>query len=744
MSGRINLGLNGLFYYSLVMPFINQWKQGARIQVINNGTNYFTDNPPGTANSAWDYLDDDGELINPLPANTTHLLRIFYAQPIDGIPAGFSRTGENWVCKWDGDPACTVLVSLDSVVRVGARLTGVWGDNTGNKQVEFRNFSLTNPPRNVRICKASNEAALDSGEIFDPDWLHQTDLGGGVIRFMDWQCTNNNRVSLSYAGLPTEAYYLWGGSTSIPGLNGGLQLSIIKKLANQINKDPWVCIPVAFGTEKFWAITGITNTNPAVVTSPGHNFVNGDQVIPYRVSGMGQVNRVTYTVANADTVAGTFELSGIDSSAFGVFTAGGWVTSPFSLARITTEITSFATYFRDNLNAGIVPLFEYNNETWNLGTFDGGHWLLAQAEGGFADEDAIKISGYIAAHCMKTIRDVYGDRARWKGIAPTQTVNTGVTTQFFAGVAHYITNNAPGLTIADLFDYVADTGYFGGNLVANGTVGLGTSGAVTINIATSTFTFINSSFTDREPVKFATTNTLPTPLVAGTLYYVTNAVGSAFKVAATPGGAAITLGGSQAGTHTATLGMADLLREWIATSNSRFLSALEPTKYAYYNRIVAEDNIDSRHSGYPFSVDKLEPFHLAHKAIANANGLGLVQYEGSHASDVTAFTGDPDYAEVFEFFAQGAYSEECADVHTYMFETYTALGGVYPSKFVDCTPPIRTGAFGGQRFTGDSNPVWDAVIAFNGGDEPEPEPDSGTIITSTLTLGLGRDFGLAR
>jgi hypothetical protein len=82
------------------------------------------------------------------------------------------------------------------------------------------------------------------------------------------------------------------------------------------------------GTWAQWrkiAIQGITKANPAVVTAKAHGYNNGDLVIP-EVAGMTEINLKAYTVANKTT--DTFELSGIDSSAYGTFT-DGTVTKPF-------------------------------------------------------------------------------------------------------------------------------------------------------------------------------------------------------------------------------------------------------------------------------------------------------------------------------------------------------------------------------------------------------------------------------
>lgn len=85
-------------------------------------------------------------------------------------------------------------------------------------------------------------------------------------------------------------------------------------------------------------ITGVTQANPAVVTSAGHGYSNGDHVWIAAVAGMTELNGRRFTVANA--TANTFELSGVDSTAFGAYVSGGTVskvyekTSPYS----TTDI----------------------------------------------------------------------------------------------------------------------------------------------------------------------------------------------------------------------------------------------------------------------------------------------------------------------------------------------------------------------------------------------------------------------
>ncbi|MEW5705086.1 MAG: ubiquitin-activating E1 FCCH domain-containing protein [Pseudomonadota bacterium] len=77
-------------------------------------------------------------------------------------------------------------------------------------------------------------------------------------------------------------------------------------------------------------ITGITQANPAVVTSVGHGLANGDRVILDDVVGMTEVNDRYFTVANVS--ADTFQLEGLDASAYTAYASGGTAYVPVTVA----------------------------------------------------------------------------------------------------------------------------------------------------------------------------------------------------------------------------------------------------------------------------------------------------------------------------------------------------------------------------------------------------------------------------
>lgn len=721
LNGKVQLGLNGLTPANLWYPLLNAWKMSDEIEVFSTigSVNKRSGFPPNTTNSAWldsatgqVYLDADGELANPLPADATHLVRRFQTTSSNILANTFSRAGEAWVLKFDG-VATTIVIGLDNVVRVGNRITGTWPSGLSNRQVSFTGIDHNDPPRNFRFCPAAWETLLDAGKRFNPYWLTQISIGSGIVRFMGWNSTNDDRTTRTYADIPIEAFYKWGGfdnagDTGSCYLKGGVPLSVEVALCAEANSHNWFCVPHVFGTPKTAKVTAITSANPPVCTSANHPFVNGDQVIPYGFAGMTQAATVTLTIAspcvvtwtghplqanNAITITGgtlptgltignavyvkdvlsvdtftvsatpggaainttgsqsgthtattqivrntftvanatvdTFEVAGVNATGFSAFSGGpGWLTSPYSLAGMTTQMTLLATYFRDNMPLHLITYFEFSNECWNS-IFDAFHWLAAQARAKFANDNSYKMTGYLLAHCMKTVRDVYSvnNSTRWKGVLATFLVSTTVTNDIIAGINQYISEN-PSVTLNDLVHDIAVVGYWGGNL--------------------------------EEP-------------------------------------------------HAA------ISQAWLDDSVTRFNAALEPTRYAYFNRKINEDLYDGNETGISFSVSGVrDTYWPGHKAIADANSLGFIQYEGGNSNALNDGTGLTVDAEWREFYPESTQTAEDAANYTAMFEAFEAIGGTYPAKFTEANPVNIFGSFGALRYPGDSNPTWDAVVEYNG------------------------------
>ena len=86
-------------------------------------------------------------------------------------------------------------------------------------------------------------------------------------------------------------------------------------------------------------ITGITNANPAEVTSNNHTLTTGTIIIISGVTGMTEINNTSVIPNYTITVTGvnTFTLNGIDSLAFGVYAGGGtWVATEATSPNVGT------------------------------------------------------------------------------------------------------------------------------------------------------------------------------------------------------------------------------------------------------------------------------------------------------------------------------------------------------------------------------------------------------------------------
>lgn len=77
-------------------------------------------------------------------------------------------------------------------------------------------------------------------------------------------------------------------------------------------------------------VSGLTKANPGVATSTAHGFSNGDVVVFTVTAGMVELDGQAVRVANVTT--NTFELEGLDTSAYSTWSAG-----------TCKEITAFQT-----------------------------------------------------------------------------------------------------------------------------------------------------------------------------------------------------------------------------------------------------------------------------------------------------------------------------------------------------------------------------------------------------------------
>lgn len=730
-GNRLQIGLSAAQVGGYT-PYINLFKVTQQMEFFKSGDatvyRYHPDTSIFASNSAIGagIVDTRGNLIVPVTGVTS--FNAFIYNGAGGVPAGFSRTGQAWACKWDGGTATASMLGNTSSMVGGNRMEFTWGAMNNAKYIVWENIDQNNPPTNIRIFKVSNEAALDAGEIFEPDWLEQVTQAGGLYRFMDWGITNGNWSQNNFSRIPTSANKVWGGTAATNAhISIGTPISVMAELCRETSKDGWYCIPHIYGIEKVAKVTAITNATDPVLTTQGSTFQTGDKLLFYASGSGGNWESLLNTPWTVGTATSTsIQITGITTS--GITSLDAYVFKTIDLnGYFASQITTLMEWWRDNFPADRVIYFELSNEGWNPG-FPALAFYAAQ--GSFLAvpglDNAYNAQGYIAAKVMAIANTVFGSsqRHRWKGVLPGQAASYGIREEYKDGIAKWIADNpSPAYTLVDLFDCYTVANYFNYNLRDNidmGTVTISNGGGVSAGVVTYAPTF-NSK--NNQPCKFTTTGTLPAPLVAGTIYYMKNRnaqfeiPAGTFELSLTPGGASIITTSAGSGTHSWTLANGDIITQWLSTSQSRYASGLEPSEWAYYDRVANQEARDGLALGSEFAVQNvLDYWGPNHKAWADANGLEFLGYEGgNHTLLSGSFLSNAD--ALAAYFASN-HTEEDARSYRMMFDGMVVLGATYPSKFVDAGDSATTGTWGGMKYmngdgTYDNNPVWQQCKSFN-------------------------------
>lgn len=237
-------------------------------------------------------------------------------------------------------------------------------------------------PANLALMRSDQEADYDGGEIFNPDWVERlTQLGAGVLRFMDWGQTNQNNTS-RLDQLHTPEAFSWGARRWSPGYWAG----------TASGTDAYTCGP-APNTPAVWtdgeAIQlQFTNANTGA-SSLDINGRGAKNIMPY--TGSGTISAGTIP-ANAlrtlvyDEALDALLLTASSGTGFFVYVplevmvaacnklqSSMWFNIPpwWGISSVTDAVE----YIRDNLDPSLDLFLEYANEIWNFaGGFEATSW----------------------------------------------------------------------------------------------------------------------------------------------------------------------------------------------------------------------------------------------------------------------------------------------------------------------------------------------------------------------------------
>lgn len=124
-------------------------------------------------------------------------------------------------------------------------------------------------------------------------------------------------------------------------------------------------------------ITGVTQANPAVVTA-ANTFVNGEQVTIAGVVGMTELNDNTYTISNVTST--TFELTGIDSTAYTAYSSGGSAQSDGIFELVTSYTEAQLSRLDYAQNADVMTITHLSHDPANLNRLADDDWTLTDID----------------------------------------------------------------------------------------------------------------------------------------------------------------------------------------------------------------------------------------------------------------------------------------------------------------------------------------------------------------------------
>src|SRR3989344_3119492 len=231
-NSPLGTNLNGVSYF-VDSPFINVFKSSnAWVTSSNTISN--------TGEQSKLDLDQYGWVrsLTPINGQTASYTKVS-ALMLRSLLAPYFYKGGQYIALYDGEgtinyrfdarknaalstPGRDVLDVVPTGAGIQIEITATDPNRTGNYI------------RNIRIFHSSRESLLNSGEIFDPDFIEKIKKYR-ALRFMNWMRTTEGTES-SWTARPKETDPTYGSIRGVP-------LEVMIKLSNKLHADPWFSIP---------------------------------------------------------------------------------------------------------------------------------------------------------------------------------------------------------------------------------------------------------------------------------------------------------------------------------------------------------------------------------------------------------------------------------------------------------------------------------------------------------------------
>lgn len=195
----------------------------------------------------------------------------------------------------------------------------------------------------------------------------------GRIDLQKWSAglaTCRNAFVSYRGGINSRAGTAWVGKTlqegaDLPPRNIKFQFNINQGYTLEFGQEYMrVVSDGGYVVETAKVITGITQTDPAVVTSAAHGFNNDDWVFIQSVVGMTEINGQTYIVANK--TVNTFEVldvfgDPVDAAVYSAYVSGGTASRLFTLA--TPYQSEDLPWLKSTQSADVMTICCLNQDT---------------------------------------------------------------------------------------------------------------------------------------------------------------------------------------------------------------------------------------------------------------------------------------------------------------------------------------------------------------------------------------------
>ena len=569
-TGHINLGLNGITYYSNAWPFVDITKCGNAWDITSTAIiNGFPANTPfvsgpyqGTTTNQWQggtttyqpsaigvFLDVNGDMLSTQPAGTISASRIL-ADPGSGtieygMPPDYASTP---ITLTFNNNAGGYIVTLSTTA--GTVCTGTTSPLTGTLPASATSVTLTisgsgnNPPQQIVIQKTSsyNAGLIAAGQYIDPYYASTTAAGAWCIRMMPWNGPSySNQVTYNASTYTQLANGSWGQQMVNNAF--GVPLAVQVSAAKQMNKHLWAMLPQ--GTfSKIATVAGIANTNPAVVQLTGPcPFSNGDTIYFNDVSPYGgplQANPSSYA-SSTFTGTGVAALANNTPVVFGstinssapdgqnyptglqagaTFTGNSTGTTNLTVTSVSSTIFAGLALGGPGVPGGLTIVSQTSGPAGGAGVYvTSGATTLSNA------------SVYTTGKTYWTVNANQG-AGTWQISATPGGSALSLTGSAPATINVMVNNNAIGI-----YGQIVNPTYATGTWTLNGH-GLPNGTAVQFGIAVAVPLQLNN----------VDTSTYPTGMSKQTQYYIVNATTNTFQISATIGGSALSLTGSLSGT----------------------------------------------------------------------------------------------------------------------------------------------------------------------------------------------------